>query len=216
MSDEQQPVNIPQLVVFLLISALAVRWFFFSSNNNEDNNTNNTSSTTSGSFHRNAGRRVDERHVEQIQAMFPQYGRREIIWDLMRNGGSVQATTERILGGRRLERPPPSFQPPPAPQQQQQQQQQSQSAGGARNQGVGGSSRSMQPSSTHPDLIARYNLSTKISSGKGDKDGEGSRSGWSQNKTERQATLQRRREEMILAARKKMMDKEAHTKKANA
>ena len=30
--------------------------------------------------------------------MFPQVGRREIIWDLQRNGGSVSATTERILG----------------------------------------------------------------------------------------------------------------------
>lgn len=30
--------------------------------------------------------------------MFPQIGRREIIWDLQRNGGSVTATTERILG----------------------------------------------------------------------------------------------------------------------
>lgn len=29
--------------------------------------------------------------------MFPQIGRREIIWDLQRNGGSVAATTERIL-----------------------------------------------------------------------------------------------------------------------
>lgn len=35
--------------------------------------------------------------------MFPQVGRREIMWDLQRNGGSVAATTERILGGRGLE-----------------------------------------------------------------------------------------------------------------
>lgn len=36
--------------------------------------------------------------------MFPQVGRREIMWDLQGNGGSVAATTERILGGRGLER----------------------------------------------------------------------------------------------------------------
>ena len=35
--------------------------------------------------------------------MFPQVGRREIQWDLQRNGGSVAATTERILGSGRLE-----------------------------------------------------------------------------------------------------------------
>lgn len=45
---------------------------------------------------------------------------------------------------------------------------------------------------------------------------ESNKAGWSQNKNERQATLQRRREEMILAARKKMMDKEAQAKKAGS
>lgn len=35
--------------------------------------------------------------------MFPQIGRREIQWDLQRNGGSPAATTERILSGRGLE-----------------------------------------------------------------------------------------------------------------
>ena len=36
--------------------------------------------------------------------MFPQVSRREIIWDLQRNGGSVAATSERILSGVGLER----------------------------------------------------------------------------------------------------------------
>ena len=35
--------------------------------------------------------------------MFPQLSTRDIIWDLQRNGGSVAATTERILTGRGLE-----------------------------------------------------------------------------------------------------------------
>jgi coupling of ubiquitin conjugation to ER degradation protein 1 len=35
--------------------------------------------------------------------MFPQIARRTIMWDLQRNGGSVAATTERILSGRGLE-----------------------------------------------------------------------------------------------------------------
>lgn len=42
--------------------------------------------------------------VDQLQQMFPQLNRRDIQWDLQRNGGSVQATTERVLGGRGLER----------------------------------------------------------------------------------------------------------------
>lgn len=35
--------------------------------------------------------------------MFPQADPRAITWDLQRNGGSVQATTERLLVGGRLE-----------------------------------------------------------------------------------------------------------------
>ena len=73
-------------------------------------------------------------------------------------------------------------------------------------------------------MITRYNLSSKISSSKdnmgsvvdGGEVKESNKAGWSQNKNERQATLQRRREEMILAARKKMMDKEAQAKKAGS
>ncbi len=99
----QLSLNIPQLVAFLLISALAVRWLFFSSSSSSRNNASPTSSSSSSTITQSRGRRIDERHVEQVQAIFPQYGRREILWDLMRNGGSVQATTERILGGRGLD-----------------------------------------------------------------------------------------------------------------
>lgn len=38
--------------------------------------------------------------VERIQQMFPQADRRSILWDLQRNGGNMQTTTERILSGR--------------------------------------------------------------------------------------------------------------------
>ena len=41
--------------------------------------------------------------MERIQQMFPQVSRRNIMWDLQRNGGNVVATTERILSGRGLE-----------------------------------------------------------------------------------------------------------------
>lgn len=45
----------------------------------------------------------DPRLVDQVAQMFPQLGRRDVAWDLQRNGGSVAATTERILGGRGLD-----------------------------------------------------------------------------------------------------------------
>ena len=38
--------------------------------------------------------------VEVVQAMFPQVSPAAIRYDLERNGGSIEATTERILAGR--------------------------------------------------------------------------------------------------------------------
>jgi len=82
-----------------------------------------------------------------------------------------------------------------------------------------------------PDLITRYKLQDKIAeqqrrSGGGDgqdgQDGDGSGSGsgsggtkakaWSSNKEERQSLLQRRRDQMILDARRKMEAKIAAEK----
>lgn len=91
----EQTINIPQLLAVLLVGFLAVRWYFSASEPNTGN----------GSRGPNTGRtrQVDPARVEQVAQMFPQLSRRDIMWDLQRNGGSVQATTERILGGRGLE-----------------------------------------------------------------------------------------------------------------
>lgn len=87
MADQPQTLNIPSLVLILVVITLTVRYFFFT-----------PSSSTSSSSSGLAARRYNPEHVERIASMFPQIGRREIIWDLQRNGGSVAATTERILG----------------------------------------------------------------------------------------------------------------------
>jgi coupling of ubiquitin conjugation to ER degradation protein 1 len=73
-----------------------------------------------------------------------------------------------------------------------------------------------------PDLITRYNLKAKIAEEATRKEGSESTEeettpggkqtqgqAWSSNKVERQALLQKRREEMILAARRKMEAKVA-------
>lgn len=66
-----------------------------------------------------------------------------------------------------------------------------------------------------PNLITRYNLTSKIASGEAEAGSgtttatAGAKQAWSQNKTERQALLQRRRDDMILAARRKMEAKVA-------
>lgn len=65
------------------------------------------------------------------------------------------------------------------------------------------------PKAAPPDLITRYNLASKIKTSEGVSGEHPSlvtkgKQSWSANKVERQSLLQQRREEMILAARKKM------------
>ncbi|OWP05148.1 hypothetical protein B2J93_3279 [Marssonina coronariae] len=202
-------INLPQLAFLIILGGIAIRFFFFSSGpssspNRSSNSTNNI--------------RAREEDVERIQQMFPQVPRRTIMWDLQRNGGNVVATTERVLSGRGLEVvrlisrsqslghevgmypsantwPPQSFQPLPVPAPSVT------------------TATSTQSKLSQPDLITRYNLQAKLAEDASRAEGEEEvtssgrqRPGqaWSANKGERQALLQRRREEMILAARKKM------------
>ncbi|KAI9704812.1 MAG: hypothetical protein M1836_006592 [Candelina mexicana] len=192
----EQTLNIPQLLAVILVGFLAIRWYFYSSISNTTPNSRQSQDS------RNAGRRADPRQVEQIAQMFPQAGRREIQWDLQRNGGSMAATTERLISGRGLETPPPSFQPQPQYR-------------------TTNSSTSTPSKPAFPDLITRYNLSSKLSSSESSTPASSSsaniaattsKQAWSTNKNERQQLLQRRREEMILAARRKLEEKDRASK----
>ncbi|KAJ5372807.1 Ubiquitin system component Cue [Penicillium concentricum] len=184
MTDEEPSLNIPSLLTLAVVSYFVFRWFF-----NRDEN------SAGGNRGRGRGNVVDPAQVEQIAQMFPQLSTRDIMWDLQRNGGSVAATTERVLTGRGLETPPPSFQPQvPIP------------------------STNIPPAQTATavstlkvdaqNLISRYNLDEKAASPPVESQPETlSKSSWSQNKEERQRILQKRRDDMILAARRKMMQK---------
>lgn len=177
----EQSVNIPQVLVFIVVTFLAVRWYF----------SKPTAAGTRATTSNRSARQINPAQIDQLASMFPQLNRRDIAWDLQRNGGNVAATTERVLSGRGLDTAPPSFNIP-AP-------------------------RTTTPARTatpvakpqHPDLITRYNLSSKVSQ-TSDATTEEQPKGkaWSQDRNERQANLQKRREEMILAARRKMEEKE--------
>jgi hypothetical protein len=93
MADVEPSVNIPSLVTLAVISFFVIRWFL--NRNNPD--------TANAVVAQARGRIIDPAQVEQISQMFPQLNRRDIMWDLQRNGGSVPATTERILTGRGLD-----------------------------------------------------------------------------------------------------------------
>lgn len=87
MANDQ--INLPSLVVILVLSGLIVRYLFFSSPASNQQPRDSLSQM-----------RQREVAVERIQQMFPQVDRRTILWDLQRNGGSIAATTEKILAGR--------------------------------------------------------------------------------------------------------------------
>lgn len=94
MSDNStQTLNIPSLLLVLVLLFLTVRYFFFAPSSRRQQ--------PAGSLRHGGG--PDPAQVDLIESMFPQFSRREIIWDLQRNGGSMPATTERILAGRGLD-----------------------------------------------------------------------------------------------------------------
>lgn len=95
------------------------------------------------------------------------------------------------------QQPPVTFQPPPPPGQP--------TAGAST---ASATRQADKPS--QPDLITRYNLKTKIT--EEEHEAEAKSKGWSSNRDERQASLQKRRDEMILAARRKMEAKIAAEK----
>ena len=88
MSDPEQTVSIPSLLLLAALGALAVKYFLFPSPASAS--ASNPTATTRG--------QANPADVEQIANMFPQIPRRDIMWDLQRTGGSVAGTTERILG----------------------------------------------------------------------------------------------------------------------
>lgn len=88
----EQSINIPQVLVFIVVTILAVRWYF----------SKPTPESTRAAPNRSAAR-INPAQIEQVAQMFPQLDRRNIAWDLQRNGGNVAATTERALSGRGLD-----------------------------------------------------------------------------------------------------------------
>ncbi|EXJ58094.1 hypothetical protein A1O7_05518 [Cladophialophora yegresii CBS 114405] len=191
-AEEEATISIPSLAFVAVLGYFIYRYFFSSST------TSDSSSTTSSSTSRGTtpGIRFTPAQVDQISQMFPQLSRRDIMWDLHRNRGSVQATTERVLMGRGLDPAPPSFQPPP-------------SFMTTSSESTATTIQTTVSKTLPPDLITRYNLQTKINSKGKEKEEESPPPGWASSKDARQKMLQRRREEMILAARRKLQEKGA-------
>ncbi|KMU83929.1 hypothetical protein CIHG_01713 [Coccidioides immitis H538.4] len=184
MAEVEPSLNIPSLLTLAVVSFFVIRWFF-----SRPGDGNGDSSDSS----RGTRPRVDPAQVEQIAQMFPQLSRRR----------SCGIYSERSSVPPRQKGPPPYFQPhivaSPSP---------------------ASTAASTSPAPSKPpvdDLISRYNLSSRlqeeVSGSTTDVDTGSdtimrSESTWSQNKMERQRLLQKRRDDMILAARRKMLEKD--------
>ncbi|KAI1650778.1 uncharacterized protein F4817DRAFT_241789 [Daldinia loculata] len=189
MADEQ--VSLTSLIFIIVLGGLIIRYLFFSSPAQPSRPPRDAQAVS----------RAREAAVERIQQIFgpDRVDRRTILWDLHRNGGNIAATTERILAGR-IETPPITFQPSPPPTSPNPSATQTQPF-------------KAPPKPAEPDLITRYKLQDKVSTGS-EPESSTKPKAWSSNRNERQASLQRRRDEMILAARRKMEAKIAAEKSA--
>lgn len=106
MSTTDPTINIPQLILVVAVTIFVVRYLFFSSGDGSPGDTAAAArggGASSSAAANGGGNRAREADVERVQQMFPQIARRDIMWDLQRNGGNVVATTERVLSGRGLE-----------------------------------------------------------------------------------------------------------------
>lgn len=202
-AQEEATISYPSIAIVLGLAFLLYRYFASSS------------STSAGSSRLRNGMHFTQSQIDQVAGMFPQLSRRDIMWDLQRNRGSVNATVERVLSGRGLDpvrdrralefclanltQAPPSFQPPV------QETIPTTSATSTVSSLLGGKK-------AEPDLITRYKLQDRIiSSDKGkapDTSGSTSSTAWGATKDERQQALKKRRDEMILEARRKMLEKD--------
>lgn len=90
----EETISYPSIALVLALGFVLYRYFFASQS---------PSAPSSSTPTRNNGLRFTPAQVDQVSAMFPQLSRRDIMWDLQRNRGSVQGTIERVLGGGRLD-----------------------------------------------------------------------------------------------------------------
>lgn len=92
-ADDEATISIPSLLFVGILIFFSYRYFFARGDSSSH------SSASSAARPGQNGLRFTAAQVEQVSAMFPQLNRRDIMWDLHRNRGSVQATAERVMAG---------------------------------------------------------------------------------------------------------------------
>lgn len=166
--------------------------------------------------------------------MFPHLSQRSIRWELERNGASVERAVERALREGGLPEPPASYFPPDPLDYDRS----SSTSGNQHNNGNGGTqtppiapvtatthtqprgaAASTSASTTKlppPSLIKRLGLNNKLGEEAVDVKGKGKQveanEGWANSREEREARLRKRKENLVLEARRKLLEKEQQKK----
>ncbi|KAK9480182.1 hypothetical protein V1514DRAFT_211074 [Lipomyces japonicus] len=178
-------------IVSIIIGFLLIRWLVSPSQTNSSSasSTAQAGAATNARAPSRTRRPVTQGMIEVVQSISPGLTVEQIRYDLERSG-SVETTVERLLAEGTLPTPP-SSEPQPASE----------------------SSSEHGPATIYPDLIKRYNLESKLNQS-GSVEEEIDAAGrsiatskkpkWSQFKEERQTTLQKQREDMILRARRRL------------
>jgi len=196
MATKEDTPILPQAAAFLVISYLVYRFFFAGSPPSSDD--------ASGSVGRAVDPRRLQQQVEVVRGMFPQFSQAAVEAELIRNGGNIEMATERILSTGFLPEPPqpaaprPTAEssrlvPPPATSRPRQ------------NTPTGASSTSAISSTMgYTDLIARYNLHHRLHEDVVEERVTRRKGKAPASKQDRMLTHKQRRDEMVLAARKRV------------
>ncbi|WFD24420.1 hypothetical protein MEQU1_003120 [Malassezia equina] len=148
---------------------------------------------------RSLGRNAEQMQqmVGVVKSMFPHVPEASIRYDLMVSG-SAEVTCDKILQQGYLPPPPDGFPgadeaPRPAPQE---------SASPP-------STESETPASAPPaNLITRYHLEERLADSSSQKDASAMPTAWSDNANDRQKSLEERKAQMILQARRRMAQRQ--------
>ncbi|PWW74026.1 hypothetical protein C7212DRAFT_330216 [Tuber magnatum] len=200
--SQSDSLGLPQVAACLLVGYFVFRWFF--------------KSTDPSSVLPARSPVVDQRRLQEqsllLTGMFPQVSMAAAQAELIRNGGNIEIATEKILAAGGLPEPPTPVATPldsstarSAP-----------AAAAHRTAAHNVSGASASRVGGYQDLITRYNLHGRLDEGDASSSSTLSGKGKSpQSRSDRQLAHQNKRDEMILAARRRMeeMDrKQAATK----
>lgn len=170
-------------------------------------------------------RQVPQQMVDSVKTLFPHIPDASIRYDLQRSG-SVEATCERILNEGGLPAPPAGFfgtAEPSTPSNAATLR--AQNANRTPNGAASGSASSMSTPKKSPNLISRFGLQSRIVGSDGmpstpdsqaSSSSHGSPSSWATTPEARAKLLKDRKEQMILEARRKLLERQSAAQKATA